>query len=415
MKTVGGIQPKSVWVVSTEVPSLRGGTPVRNFNLIKRLSQLGYVVRVFCIEDDHNPDDALAKLRALPGVAVTTVPAHRLSRWQLAMGVMLRRVPPYMLAYRRSGLEGALAAALGGQQPEILQLEQLNAYYAVAGLLPEFRRRGSKVVLDAHNVEHHVLKASLELSGFVRRLVGLYILPHVQAVEDRAALDVDILLACSDQDLRYFEALGCKDSVKIANGVDLDYFAISELPAGPSLVFMGGMKYPPNEEAIRWYLDYVHPLVLAEVPGAQLTIIGSNPPAWLRRRSGQDASIICGGYVDDVRHILKASMVCISPVLHGSGTSLKVLEYMASARPVVATPVGARGLGLATGGQIIIANEAHAFAQSVTSLLRDRSAAGEMGGQARRHVEQHYSWSSIGDSLAHSYDTLLAPVEALGT
>src|SRR5450759_2135448 len=132
----------------------------------------------------------------------------------------------------------------------------------------------------------------------------------------------------------------------IPNGVDTGALTPCRRPDSCSVLCMGGMQYGPNAEGLRWYLERVHPSVLASVAEVKLFVVGSPPPKWLIRLADTDASLRLCGWVRDIREYIGGASVCIAPIRTGSGTRLKVLEYAGGGRAVVTTSIGVEGLEL---------------------------------------------------------------------
>jgi len=179
-----------------------------------------------------------------------------------------------------------------------------------------------------------------------------------------------------------------------------------DLPADrPTLVFTGTLSYAPNAEGIAWFVRTVWPLVVAAVPGAQLDIVGREPPAEVLAFASDRVHV--SGEVPDVRPYLQRAWLAIVPVLHGGGTRLKILEAMACALPVVSTTIGAEGLAVADGRDILIADEPQAFAAHVVRLLLDTLLRDTLGQAGRALVERHYGWRMITEALESAYQLAL--------
>ena len=100
-------------------------------------------------------------------------------------------------------------------------------------------------------------------------------------------------------------------------------------------------------------------------------LVGKDPPERIRRYGEGDPMIKVTGTVPDVRdYILKADL-CIVPIRIGGGSRLKILEAMALKKAVVSTTVGAEGLMVENGKNILLADTPISFAERVISLLRD--------------------------------------------
>jgi glycosyltransferase involved in cell wall biosynthesis len=135
------------------------------------------------------------------------------------------------------------------------------------------------------------------------------------------------------------------------------------------------------------------------VPNVRVVLAGRNPsPAFISRFSSfPDVSFT--GTVAELRPVIARSAVCVVPLRIGSGTRLKILEASAMAKPVVSTTLGAEGLDLRHGHEILLEDEPRAFAEAVALLLTDTTRASAMGAAARLAVEQLYSIPALRRQL----------------
>jgi len=163
----------------------------------------------------------------------------------------------------------------------------------------------------------------------------------------------------------------------------------------PVLLFTGQMDYAPNAEAVAWFAHKVLPLV----PGARFVIAGRSPPAAVRALAG--ARVTVTGAVPDMRSWLAAADVVVAPLKLARGIQNKVLEAMAMARPVVASPAAFEGIDAVAGRDLLVAEDAAGTAAAVNRLLAD---PGAIGSAARRRMELHYRWEARLAPLAAMVD-----------
>jgi sugar transferase (PEP-CTERM/EpsH1 system associated) len=183
----------------------------------------------------------------------------------------------------------------------------------------------------------------------------------------------------------------------LENGIDTDFYDPATPPVAapqPLIVFTGQMDYRPNVDAVSWLVRHVLPLV----PGAHFAIVGRAPTAAVRALAGERVTVI--GEVADVRGWLAAADVVVAPLKLARGIQNKVLEAMAMARPVVASPAAAEGIDHA--GTIRVADTPAAYAEAIRALLGDRAAANALGRAARAQVLARYGW-----------EARLAPLDAI--
>jgi glycosyltransferase involved in cell wall biosynthesis len=263
---------------------------------------------------------------------------------------------------------------------------------------------GTPVIGDTHNVEFDVHRR-IAASGdrWLRRQYARCQCDATRREERRWGRRVDLLLATSARDQEVFQREAMIADVEvIPNGIDLAEFAPlnedRDSRREPVILFTGLMSYYPNQQAVRWFLDTILPMVRQEVPNAKFIVAGAAPPAWLAAR--HDAGLEVTGLVADMRNYLARATVVVAPLLVGGGTRVKILEACAVARPVVSTTVGAEGLSLRHGESILLADDSVGFASQVVRVLTTPSLGTALAENGRRHVCQCFDWDRIGENLA---------------
>jgi len=203
-------------------------------------------------------------------------------------------------------------------------------------------------------------------------------------------------LACSEQDA----ALIRRDApdipaLVIPNGADLRTFVPSGAPKprDPILLYVGSMHYYPNIDAVQFFFDKVHRSIRRAVPNVRVQIVGHAPPPEIQqldRLPGVDVT----GTVPDVWPYYDQATVFIIPLRLGGGTRLKIVEAMAMGLPVVSTTIGAEGLDVHPGEDILIADDAASFTQSVLQLLSDPDLRAHIA-EGGRVLAQRYDWREL--------------------
>jgi glycosyltransferase involved in cell wall biosynthesis len=260
--------------------------------------------------------------------------------------------------------------------------------------------RGVPIVSDTHNVESDVLKRTSVLAeDFLRRQYARWQVRSTFREERRCIHGVDLLLANSDRDRQVFEnEFDVRNIAVIPNGVDVTEFSPPKSLGDPgTILFTGLMSYYPNQQAMRWFLSKVFPLILKKVPEAKLVVAGAGPPAWLLNKKSNILEVT--GRVPDMRPYFERARVVIAPLMIGGGTRVKILEAQAMARPVVSTTLGAEGIDGRDGHTILLADDPASFAQQVSGLLTDLDFAAGIGVNGRKHVACFYDWNRIGERL----------------
>src|SRR5713101_6882350 len=158
--------------------------------------------------------------------------------------------------------------------------------------------------------------------------------------------------------------------------------------------FVGAMDWEPNIDGVEYFASEIWPAIKAEVREARLRIVGRNPDRRVKRWASE--SIEVTGRVPSVVDHLRESAVVIVPLRIGGGTRLKIYEAMATAKAVVSTNVGAEGLDVHHGRDIMLADDARSFAQAVIMLLRDRELRRRYE-RAAAETASRCDWPAIGE------------------
>lgn len=277
-------------------------------------------------------------------------------------------------------------------------------------LAPRRRRADQLLVYNSYNVEAYLAQAMFGSSQW-----GRWATRRVRRMERHLVREADLVFVCSDDDAEGLVALYGADRsnmVVVPNGVDIETIVP---PASPEdraaararlrfserdrVCFFIGSYHPPNLEAAWFILNRLAPaltdvtfLIAGKVCEA---FAGVDLPGNFR---------LLGLVSEETRRDLLAGVdVAVNPMFSGSGTNLKMLDYLAAGLPIVTTPFGARGLGLEHLRHSVLANELQ-FLRAIEDVLGDGSLRDRLRDEGRRHVEERFSWRRIGDRVAELYE-----------
>ncbi|MCB0216506.1 MAG: glycosyltransferase [Chloroflexi bacterium] len=401
---------------------------VRPYQLALALVGRGHAVDIACPVATPREAEDLRRLSEL-GLGRVTAPLGRLRR-AANLAAAVASPPPLQARYAWSpALAEALDAAIDraaaeGRPYDLVQVEHLrgSAYApALAARLPLvwdsvdcISDLFAQTRLLARSLRARLM-ATLELER-TRRLEGRLVarLHHlaVTAETDRAALlalRVRHLLRTSPPgagtDTAAADAATRPDIRVIPNGVDPTRFAACDPAAREpaTILFSGKLSYHANAAAARSLLEAIMPRVWAERPEARLLLAGAEPPRALRRLAEADPRVTVTGYVEDLRACLCRASLAVAPLTYGVGIQNKVLEAMASATPVVASPVAARALGARPDRELLLGEDAEAMARQIQALLDDPQRAAALGRAGRDYVAEHHGWGSAAASFEGLY------------
>jgi sugar transferase (PEP-CTERM/EpsH1 system associated) len=225
---------------------------------------------------------------------------------------------------------------------------------------------------------------------------------RLQEVEKAIVKDFGMTLVATATELELLRRLAPLDAREkiswIANGVDSEYFSPDRQYARPpeirgiSLVFTGAMDYWPNVDAVIHFSRSILPIVRQHIPDLNLCIVGSNPTPEVEALRAE-RGVVVTGRVPDVRPYIAHARAIVAPLRIGRGVQNKVLEGMAMAKPVVASPEALTGITAKVGTEILVANEPAQFADAIFRAV-DVKGGAELGRNARLRVLADYDWST---------------------
>ena len=154
------------------------------------------------------------------------------------------------------------------------------------------------------------------------------------------------------------------------------------------------MFWPPNVTGVLWFAREVLPLIWTDLPEARFVIVGKNPPEEVQALAA-DPRIQVAGYVADPLPYLQAADTFVVPLFSGGGMRVKILDAWLWGLPIVSTPLGAEGIDLRDGENILLAGDAASFAEATVRLLADPSLNHFLRTQGRAWVELAYDWKKV--------------------
>ena len=254
-------------------------------------------------------------------------------------------------------------------------------------------------LLFQHNVESMIAKRHIERAGNILSKAFWWLQwKKMFAYETNACSSFDTVIAVSEKDKALFRELYESQNVEtIPTGVDVDYYKpISDVEEKKnSLVFCGSMDWLPNEDAINYFIDDILPLVKLEIPDITLTVVGRNPSPAMQKKVENCPEVSLTGWVDDTRPYLAQNSLFIVPIRIGGGTRMKIFEAMAIGKAVISTTIGAEGLPLLDGENIVFADDAMIFSSAINELLVNKEKKEEIVKNAKNYVEYNFSWQKV--------------------
>jgi glycosyltransferase involved in cell wall biosynthesis len=393
--------------VATNLPvPPNNGQAIRSLSIIQALESSGHELTFVSFANKGRPEglhplSSFCRSIDLLERAMTNLTQH---------ADYLRRIR-FMLAFSPFSVERFRSEAMREKIQEKLQVGRYDliicdGIYALTNV----SETKIPIALNCHNVEYIILERYARLERNPLKKFYARIESHLMRIaERRSCYRVSLAMVCSQIDLRVLHLFREDLPVFVVpNVVDTDWIHPVERSSlettDPVLLFQGSMDWYPNRDAVEYFARTILPRVRAECPKVRFIVAGRNPSAQFIRQFKSDPMIQFTGTVSDMRPYLVAATVVIVPLRLGGGTRIKILEACAAGKPVVSTSIGAEGLNLEAGKEIILADGPVEFARSVVTMLRDPARSDAVARSSRKAVLERYSHLTLKKSL----DALIA-------
>jgi polysaccharide biosynthesis protein PslH len=397
---------KIMWVKAGGLVPPDTGGKIRSYNILRELARQ-HSVTFFSFYAAHDGDvhpglkNIFERVVCLP--LRLPAPKSLAEMRDYSLGLLSPR--PYNITkYCRPEVRRELHALLQRESYDVIVCDFLVA----AGVIP-WDAPTPKVIFT-HNVEAAIWRRHYEVAtNPIWKAISWQEWRKMEAAERRYLRLADHVLTVSETDRESFASFVEPTKLTvISTGVDVDYFQPMPLPEiADSLVFTGSMDWLPNEDGILYFLDAIFPLIKQQCPEISLVVVGRSPSRKLQALAEREKSVRLTGRVEDIRPFVARGQVCIVPLRIGGGTRLKIFEAMAMGKAVVSTSVGAEGLPVRHGQNILLADTPDDFARSVISLLRDSDRRNRLGAAARTLVQEKYSWRKVAESFTSALQSVI--------
>jgi glycosyltransferase involved in cell wall biosynthesis len=377
----------SALFLSPEAPyPATGGGSLRSAALLEYLA-CRYALDLIVFREPGTPDPRDAVPAGLARrIDVIDLPYHSRTFFARALRNTARYVfgrPP--LNDRFAGFAAPLDRLLFGRQYDLAVIE----HFWCAPYCEQIQLHAARVVLDLHNME----------SAFYGRLARIEPWPASTALRrfERSCRSLErewlppfsFVLATSPNDARLVREI-CPETKTHVYPNTIPLAPQPDVVEEHALVFSGNFEYRPNISAVRFFRDRIWPLLRDRWPGLVWRLVGKNPQGIARFVSG-DPRIEMTGPLANAVEALAAARVVVVPLLAGSGTRVKILEAWAAGRAVVSTSLGAEGLPVRHGEELLLADSPEEFAEAVSRLLASPADRLRLGRAGRALYENRFT------------------------
>ncbi len=244
-----------------------------------------------------------------------------------------------------------------------------------------------RLLLDIDDPEHLRWRRQLAATtaGGDRRT--LRDLDKLARFEKSAARGAAASFVCQENDRAAFDP----PPIVVPNCVDVPPACPPRRASRPRIVFVGNFAAAsPNNDALRWFLDAIWPLIHADAPDCEFHIIG-RLGGDLEHRARQTPGVVPAGFVEDLAATMAAASLSIAPIRFGTGTRVKIIESFALGCPVVTTTLGCEGIEAIDGEHLLIGDTPADFAARCVFLLRDETAQARIAASGYQVAATRYN------------------------
>jgi len=368
------------------------GDKIRSYHILQHLRRLA-PVHVGAFADDAR--DLGFTDQFSEGLASTHIELRHKPQWLAGVEALVQGTPISLRSFAsRSAQQWVNERLASGCISHIYCFSSQMAQYVPPSFTGQFVM--DFVDVDSAKFDSYALDGSV-LMRLIYQREGRLLEQFETEVARRA--HSTLFASAAEADL-FRKRSGAQNVHVVGNGIDTDFYdptaAFKTLHppyADPLIIFTGQMDYRPNIEAVTAFATDTMPIIRASIPEATFAIVGRNPSAAVNALSALPGVQVTGA-VDDIRSWLAAADVVVAPLRTARGVQNKILEAMAMAKPVIASPPAAEGIYAQPGSHFFVEQDAAGEAARVCALLNSPAEMQRIGQAARAHVIAHYSWQT---------------------
>jgi len=410
LESVAEKMMKILWVKPGKLLPLDTGGKLRTYNILRQLDsghELTYLSYYGGARDEQYERDIVDHLPgtlSMHTAAPDTTPVERYLDY-------LRRLPsraPYAVRkFTARQVRETVSDWIRQQKFDVAVCDFLSS----ALNFPDHLATPS--ALFQHNVETVLWKRKAEFEvKTVDRIVSKIEYAKMVRFEPAQVRRFHHVIAVSEADRQAMSGMVDPSHISVVpTGVDLSKYEYDPQvePNCPLVVYTGSMDWEANIDGVEFFCREIWPVVLRKVPNARFRIVGRDPHPRVKKLASDSVEVT--GTVPSIVPHLREAAVFVVPLRIGGGTRIKIYEGMATGKATVATSVGAEGLDVQHGRDILLEDDPKAFAEAIVTLLKDP-------GMRRRYeaaaaaTARKYDWSVIGQTFV---GVLRTTIETAGT
>ncbi len=376
------------------------GEAVAILNLTKAFSELGHEVSVLSLNTSKHHFES----EKLP------IEIQDIASWQAVdIDTSINSVSAFINLFSSNSyniqrfasaeFEKQLAEILTLQKFDVVQLETLYMAQYINIIKTHTR---TPIVLRSHNLEYEIWeRRAMNETNLIKYFYLNLLSRRLKKFEVEMLGAYDAIVPITERDKEHYDRLGEVPSMHVCPvGVPPATIDFSRFEF-PSIFFLGGLDWVPNQEGLQWFLQNVWLKVIHEHPDCKFYIAGRNAPQYLLNEKWRNVEIL--GEIDDAKEFITSKAVMVVPLFSGSGMRVKIIEGLNHGKAIVTTTIGAEGIEAKDGRDFMLADQASDFSEAIIQLLNDRSKVETLGRNGANFVHENFNLKHITQNLINFY------------
>lgn len=379
---------KKVLFITYDFPfPANSGGKNRAFNLIKNTSSKTEIY-LFSFVRDGFKKEYIGELEKI-GVKETFIyKRKKLKSFSTITQAVLSKDSIFKVLYFEKKAENQILEIVKEKKIDIVHFESSYTGFYLSFKLKDL---GVVQILGTENIEHKLyFEYAKSLSNPILKPIVLMHAKRFQKEEISMMRNADFCTAVTHEELEFVKQYS--KCFVLENGIDVKEFNFSKKEEfAYNLLFVGNFTYFPNIKAIKFF----HSQVFKKLDAFWLTVVGKKG----NRQGVNDERVTFKDFVEDLKVEYNKADIFVFPVEIGGGTNFKVLEAMALGVPIVAFPQRLSGLKAEEGKHFLGASDSEQFVSQIKKLSEDKDLRSSLTRNARKLVEENFSWEIIGKKL----------------
>ena len=365
------------------------GDQLRAYFQILSLAK-NHELHLISLDENEIEEDQKARLSECASISCYKI--SRVKRWLNTFTALFSRLPFQVAHFTDRKVKREILSQIAGIQPDVVHCHLI---------------RSAEYVKDINGI-HKSLDFMDAFSAGMRKRLAIEKNPFKKIVfyiEYRRLLRYETLMfrsfdrfcIISEQDKMLLNNPLNREIEVIPNGVDDSVFYPRKAVNRADLCFMGNMDYPPNAEAVRYFVTHVFPKLLKIDPKITFLIAGANPPKFIRKYAG--SNIFVADHFDDISEAIAQSTIMVSPLIISIGLANKVIQAMAMKVPNVVSPPVAAAIGGIHRKHLLVAGTDREFVELLLELLENHELREFITENAFELVRTEFTWQKVNQKF----------------